>query len=519
LKNIDQNFAAIDIGTNSIHLVVVKITEEGSFETIDQVKEVVRLGEDSENDIKHLTDAAIKRGINALKTFKGIAQSHNAKIRAVATSAVREASNKNDFLKKVKEQTGIDTEIISGHEEARLIYLGALRTLPIYDKTIMLIDIGGGSTEFLVAKEGVVLYSNSLKIGAVRLTNKFFPEGRITKSAINDTQTYAEGMIYPVFRDLQKFEIEKVVGTSGTIMACGNMIAAQKGEVKSSPTILNNFEFSNNQLRSIKKNVLNFKTTNERKSLPGLDSKRADIIPAGVILLSSIFEMLEIQSLVISGFALREGIVIDSIQKLNPNLIDSKVKNVRKESVLSLAANCRYDQKHCEHVSRLALKIFDQLKFFHNLDENCREYLEAAALLHDIGYHIAHSKHHRHSQYIIQNSELLGFNENEIQIIANVARYHRKSHPKSRHPQYEDLDQHSKSIVNKLSAILRLADSLDRTHQGIVSNIELKVYDNKVDLILHGLKELPEIETWSFNRRKSLFEETFNTKVKLIANN
>jgi len=228
--------------------------------------------------------------------------------------------------------------------------------------------------------------------------------------------------------------------------------------------------------------------------------------------------MLELQSLVISGFALREGIVIDSIQKLNPKLIDSKVKNVRKESILSLAANCRYDQKHCKHVSKLAVKIFDQLKFFHNLDENCREYLESAALLHDIGYHIAHSKHHRHSQYIIQNSELLGFNENEIQIIANIARYHRKSHPKSRHPQYEELDQLSKTIVNKLSAILRLADSLDRTHQGIVNNIELKVYDQRLDILLTGLKVLPEIESWSFNRRKSLFEEIFNTKVKLSVN-
>lgn len=518
MKNIEQNFAAIDIGTNSIHLVVVKIAKDGSFETIDQVKEVVRLGEGSENDIKHLTDSAIKRGINALKTFKGIAESHTAKIRAVATSAVREASNKNDFLKKIKEETGIDTEIISGHEEARLIYLGALRALPIYAKTILLIDIGGGSTEFLVAKEGVVLYSNSLKIGAVRLTNKFFPEGRLTKFAITDAQTYVEGMIYPVFRDLHKFEFDSIVGTSGTIMACGNMIAAQKGEVKTTPTILNNFEFSIDQLKRIKNNVLNYKTAEERKSLSGLDSKRADIIPAGVILLSSIFEMLELQSLVISGFALREGIVIDSIQKLNPKLIDSKVKNVRKESILSLAANCRYDQKHCKHVSKLAVKIFDQLKFFHNLDENCREYLESAALLHDIGYHIAHSKHHRHSQYIIQNSELLGFNENEIQIIANIARYHRKSHPKSRHPQYEELDQLSKTIVNKLSAILRLADSLDRTHQGIVNNIELKVYDQRLDILLTGLKVLPEIESWSFNRRKSLFEEIFNTKVKLSVN-
>lgn len=519
MNSLNQNFAAIDIGTNSIHLVVVKIAGDGSFETIDQVKEVVRLGEGSGDDIKHLTSAAVKRGIRTLMTFKGIADSHNAEIRAVATSAVREASNKNEFIKKVKEETGIDTEIISGHEEARLIYLGALRALSIYDKTILLIDIGGGSTEFVVAKEGNILYSNSLKIGAVRLTNKFFPDGIISKSGIIDAESYVEGMIYPVYRDLQNFEIDKVVGTSGTIMACGNMIAAQKGEIKSVPTVLNNFEFSLDQLRTIYKRVLKYKSPDERKNIAGLDNKRADIIPAGIILLKNIFEMIDIQSLVISGFALREGIVIDSIQKLNPELVDSKVKNVRKESILSLAASCRYDQKHCEHVSSLAVKIFDQLKFFHNLDENCREYLEASALLHDIGYHIAHSKHHRHSQYIIQNSELLGFNENEIQIIANVARYHRKSHPKSSHPQYEELDANSKTMIKKLASILRLADSLDRTHQGIVNSIELKVYDNKVDFILPGLSKIPEIEAWSFNRRKSLFEETFNTKVKLVVNN
>ncbi len=183
-----DNLAAIDVGTNSFHLIVVKVKEDGNFEIIDREKEVIRLGEGSSGDIKVIKDEAVERAISTLKKFKGIADSHNAPVRAVATSAVREAQNKNEFIEKVLKQTGVEIEVVSGQEEARLIYLGALAAVPIYNKKALVIDIGGGSTEFIIGRRGDSKFSISLKIGAVRLTQKFFPKNEITKVGIRKLQ-------------------------------------------------------------------------------------------------------------------------------------------------------------------------------------------------------------------------------------------------------------------------------------------------------------------------------------------
>ena len=219
-------------------------------------------------------------------------------------------------------------------------------------------------------------------------------------------------------------------------------------------------------MKKIEKKILNLKTTNDRKKIKGLDAKRADTAPAALLILKTIFEQIGIVNMTISSYALREGIMIDTLQKHKPQSDKPKLEDIRLESVKSLAEKSQFDRKHCAHTATLALQIFDQLSTIHNLDNSSREYLEAAARLHDIGYQIARTQHHRHSNYIIRNSELLGFNDNEINIIAHVARYHRKSHPKLRHREFANLPEKSKGIVRKLAAILRVADSLDSSGKG-----------------------------------------------------
>lgn len=422
--------AAIDIGTNSFHLIVVEVKENGSFEIVDREKEVIRLSEGSSGDIKLIKPEAVERAIVTLKRFKGIADSHSAKIRAVATSAVRESLNKIEFLKDVYYKTGIEIEVVSGIEEARLIYLGMLKAVPIYDKKVLCIDIGGGSTEFIIGEKGKILFSISLKLGAVRLSQKFFPDYKLTKDNINECRHWIDGEIFPVIRELKNHKIEHFIGSSGTIMSVGLMISALKKETFKENMILNNYEFFKDEFTAIENEVLNNRTLKQRAKIKGLDEKRADIIPSGILILSEIINHFQIPSMIISGYALREGIVIDTIQKNDENYDEQGLTNIRLESVKNLAESCRFDKEHCEHVAELALQLFDQLYELHNLGHKEREYLDAASKLHDIGYHISHSQHHRHSMYIISNSELLGFNENEINIIANVARYHRKSHPK-----------------------------------------------------------------------------------------
>ncbi len=517
MKLNSQNLAAIDVGTNSFHLIVVKINEGGNFEIIDREKEVIRLSEGSSGDIKFINPEAMTRAITALKRFKGIADSHNSEIRAVATSAVRESHNKNEFISKVFNETKIEIEVISGYEEARLIYLGILKAVPIYNKKALVFDIGGGSTEFVVGNKGKIIQSASLKIGAVRLAQKFFPDYEITNQRHKDCRKWVEGEIFHAAELMKEEGFSMCAGSSGTIMSAGLMIQAIRKDAASNQTILNNFEFTKDELKVIEKEILTRKSVEKRKKIPGLDEKRADIIPAGIIILSTIFDLFELDKMTISGYALREGIIIDTLQKehLNgstkPNLID-----IRKESVKHLAESSRYDVEHCRHISKFALKIFDDLKKLHQLGDECREYLEAASILHDIGYHIAHTNHHHHSFYIIRNSELLGFNDNEISIIAHTSRYHRKSHPKKSHDDFIELPERTQQIIKKLSAILRVADSFDRTHKRIVQSVECRVKGNKIEMKLDIKKGVnPEIELWSLERRKALFEEVYGKTISI----
>jgi exopolyphosphatase/guanosine-5'-triphosphate,3'-diphosphate pyrophosphatase len=510
---LNKNLAAIDIGTNSFHLIVVKIKNKGNFEIIDREKEVIRLGEGSSTDIKKILPAAMKRAVDCLVRFKEIAASHNAIIRAVATSAVREAHNRNEFIELVRQKTGIEIEVVSGHEEARLIYLGALKALPIYNNRTLLVDIGGGSTEFVVGFEGHIDYSVSLKLGAVRLSEKFFPDFKVTPSRVETCRRWVEGEIFPVANQLKQFRVDKIVGSSGTIMSCGFMINAKKKKPSDS-AILNNFTFSKNELKEVVKETLSKKTPEKRKKIKGLDEKRADIIPAGVIILETIFDLLGINEMTISGYALREGIIIDTLQKSASEKSKPVLADIRKESVMHLAEKCEYDRKHCIHVSRLALELYDDLVPLHKLKPECREYLEAASILHDVGYHISHTNHHHHSYYIIKNSELLGFSENEIDIIAHTARYHRKSHPKPGHSEFMKLNDQTREVIKKLSSILRIADSFDRTHRKIVSRLSASVEPKKVKITVKHKKSMePVIELWNLERRKKLFEEIFGKKV------
>ncbi len=509
-----QNLAAIDIGTNSFHLIVVRIKEDGDFEIIDREKEVIRLGEGSAGDIKIIKPAAFKRAFDALKRFKGIADSHNASIRAVATSAVREAHNRNDFMEQVFTRSGINIEIISGIEEARLIYLGILKAVPVFDKKILAVDIGGGSTEFLVGIKGETIFSISMKIGAVRLTQKFFPDFQVRKRSIQECRDWVEGELYQTANNINRNDFQLCVGSSGTIMSAGLMINAKKNKTSSSNGILNNFVFTKEELEEVEEEVLNRKTVEKRKKIPGIDDKRAEIIPAGIIILSMIFRLFNLKKITISGYALREGIIIDTLQKHHEDLSKHGFENIRKRSIISLSRSFRNDTSHGKNVAKLSLQLFDQTKELHKLDDECREYLEAAAILHDVGYHISHSNHHRHSFYIIRNSELLGFNENEVNIIAHTARYHRKSHPKSGHQEFKALPSETQMIVKKLAAILRIADSFDRTHRKLVSGLDITIKRDSVEIQLHcSSKVKPDIELWNLERRKGLFEEVFNKKV------
>jgi len=513
MKNLKKNLVAIDIGTNSFHLVIAEVnTETGRFKILGKEKEVVRLGSGS-TDMKYLSEPAMMRGISVLKRFRSVADAFHADIRAIATSAVREATNGLDFFNRVKMETGIRMEIVAGSEEARLIYLGVLQALPVFQKKILLIDIGGGSTEFLIGEKRTIHFSNSLKLGAVRLTERFFKSGSVSKKKIDECRKFVRGSLSPIVRELRKHEFQICIGTSGTINTLANIIRENRGEPTDLP--LNNISFSRKDLTEAVEEILSFTTPLERKDIEGLDPARADIIPAGAIILEQIFLALKMRTLNVSEYSMREGILLDSIEKMHTKKPSVYLHNLRRSSVQHLADNYHYEKKHAHHVTNLALQLFDQTKNLHKLGEQARNYLEAAAILHEVGLFVSHTQHHRHSYYLIRNAELFGYSENEKEIIANIARYHRKSHPKMKHELYRFLSNEDRILVSKLSAILRIADGLDRSHASRIHRLKVQMLNRKIRIrIFHASKSRPELELWGGNNKKQLFETVYHRKIE-----
>lgn len=303
-----RNYAAVDIGTNSFHLVIVKVNDNGSLTLIDREKEVIRLGSQKGNDLTHITQNEIKTGINILSRFKKLADFYDAKIHAVATSAVREADNKQEFLHHVLKETNIKIEVINGEKEADYIYRGVKKALPFEDKRLLCFDIGGGSTEFILGINDKIIFGESVKIGAVRLSKKFFRDFILTNEGIIQCSEYIEEQI----RMNEKIDINEkydiAVGASGTILAVAGMIHYRKNGSRSKS--FNEFTFTKEEFNKITDEILERKTPEQRITLEGIEYKRADIIPAGLLILRKSFELFKIKKMMISEYALREGVVL-----------------------------------------------------------------------------------------------------------------------------------------------------------------------------------------------------------------
>lgn len=315
-------FAAIDMGTNSFHLIIVEVLPDGAFRIIDREREVIRLGLNTGEDLSFIADEEVEKAIKILSGFKKLADYYKAELKAVATSAVREAKNQKEFLDVLFRTTGINVEVINGTREAALIYTGVQRALPVADKNVLCVDIGGGSSEFIFGEKGSINFAESIKIGAVRLSKKFFPDYILNNQAIKECSDYAEEQITKNTNINFNIDFEYAVGTSGTMQSAAWMIA-HPGKIRNSKS-LNSFSFTHDQLTDITKLILSYKTLDERKLIKGIELKRADILPAGLIILKKVFELFNIKSMVISEYALREGIISemlssDNKQHLTPN--------------------------------------------------------------------------------------------------------------------------------------------------------------------------------------------------------
>jgi exopolyphosphatase/guanosine-5'-triphosphate,3'-diphosphate pyrophosphatase len=505
-----MRIAAIDIGTNSIHMIVVKVRPDLSFEVIDREKDMVRLGAGG-LDGRKLTTSAMTAALQTLAKFKRVAESNKVdEIVASATSATREAENGGDFIAEVARQTGIRIKVISGTEEARLIHLAAGYGVDVGSSTAVVVDIGGGSVEITLGTASHLTLGKSFKTGVIRLSEHFVKSDPLSERDERRLVKHLNRTMGTHLAQIRKSGFDRVIGTSGTILSLGALALAEDG---GAPEELRNQRVSAKALRRVRKRLV-AADIEERLHMPGLDPRRADLSVAGSVLLDTIVRGLGADDLTLCDLALREGLVLDYVRRNGARIRKvERYPDVRRRSIVELGERCGYWSEHAQQVARLALSIFDQTRSVHALGDREREWLEYAALLHDIGVHISYDRHHRHSYYLIKNGGLRGFEPQEIEIIALVARYHRQATPKKSHEGYGDLNGTLRATVRVLSAIVRLAEGLDRSHAQALAAIDLFPRGDDYLARLRASGDA-ELELWAAHRHVAPLERELEKPIR-----
>jgi exopolyphosphatase/guanosine-5'-triphosphate,3'-diphosphate pyrophosphatase len=505
-----MRLAAIDIGTNSVHMIVVRVRPDLSFEVVDREKEMVRLGAGGLGGRK-LTDGALDAALQALSKFRRLADSHGVdEILAVATSATREAENGVEFLAAIAETTGIRPRVISGTEEARLIHLAAVYGVDVTRGRAVVIDIGGGSVEITCGAEKPQL-AKSFKAGVIRLTERFVTTDPLSERDERRLVKFVQGEIGAHAKAVAELGYDRVIGTSGTILSLGTMAAHEMlGEA---PDEIRNLRVPAKQIRKLREKAVALPLA-QRLRLPGLEPRRADLVVAGSVLLDTILRQLGADDITLCDLALREGVILDYIHRNRGRIARAdRFPDVRRRSVVELGERCHYWPEHASHVARLALSLFDQTRGVHGLGDRERQWLEFAALLHDIGVHISYEKHHRHSYYLIKHGDLRGFDPQEIEVMALIARYHRRATPKKGHPGYSDLPSALRKVVKVNAACVRLAEGLDRSHAQVLESVRL--HDRGKDCVLQlNSTGDAELELWAAGRHVNAFEDLLGKTVR-----
>jgi exopolyphosphatase / guanosine-5'-triphosphate,3'-diphosphate pyrophosphatase len=507
-----MRLAAIDIGTNSLHMIVVRVRPDLSFEVIDREKEMVRLGAGG-LDGRSLTPEAMHAALQVLSKFRRLAESHRVdRIIAVATSAVREAENGGEFLQAVTQQTSIRARVITGTEEARLIHLAAVYGVGSPSETAVVVDIGGGSVEITRGTGASVEASRSFKLGVIRLTERFVKSDPLAPRDERKLTKHINAQAGEFLDQIARLGFDRVIGTSGTILSLGGI--ASGIQARATGATLRNRRISGKQLRRVKKQLVSL-SIDKRLRVPGLEPRRADLCVAGAVLLDAIVRRLGAVAITLCDLSLREGLVLDYVERHRKEIAQAdRYPDIRRRSVIELAERCNYWPDHAAQVARLAMAIFDQTRSVHGLTDHEREWLEYAALLHDIGTHISYERHHKHSYYLIKNGDLRGFEPHEVDAIALIARYHRRATPKKGHDEYAALPQKLRLTVRTLAAILRLAESLDRSHAQSLSGVTL--HDRGDDALLQvRTSGDAELELWAAARHAAPLERLLGKPLRV----
>ncbi|MEX2583308.1 MAG: Ppx/GppA phosphatase family protein [Gemmatimonadota bacterium] len=498
--------AALDVGSNAIRYYVVEFTAVDEFVELDSQRLPVRLGHDAFTAGK-LSEASLRAAVSVAVQFRqrldALGVSHH---RAVATSAVRESRNGAELVDRIRRESGIRLETITGSEEARLVWLAVRRRFSFDRRPWILADLGGGSIEMSVVSEQGIHWSVSHPMGTVRLledlTGGIEPESDFRELL----EHYTSRLTLP---DGVERQVEGIIITGGNAEALADLIETRR-ELDQGVS-----EIDRSELHSVLERLaaMSFHARVEKLALR---EDRADVIVQAAVIFERVAELAESDRIVVPRVGVKEGVLFDLVSDFAEHRAhETELDRATLSGALALGRHYRFDEKHARHVADLALSLFDQLESLHRLGEMSKRRLAAAALLHDIGQFVSYRRHHKHSWYLVTHADLPGLTQDDIRLVALITRYHRRSEPKQYHEGYGDLKQSEKLEVQKLSSILRIADALDREHQGRVKRVGTKVKGSRVALTLTA--DGPTLlEEWAMKKKAGLFESVFDVKLQLV---
>jgi exopolyphosphatase/guanosine-5'-triphosphate,3'-diphosphate pyrophosphatase len=504
----NKRLAAIDIGTNSIRCIIVEADTEGGFRILDDEKGTVRLGEQLATTGRISEDSAA-RAVETVTRFKKLIRGLKVSgVEAVATSAVRNAENGSDILSALARELGHPIQVISGLEEAELAMVSAQRHFDMKYRHYGVFDIGGGSLEITTALGNHIEECYSFDLGAVVMTERFISHDPPSLQDLKKLQKHVHTILKKHINSPST--LQTMIGSGGTVNALGYMAMNARGRSYAS---IHGYEVLRSEVVHLL-NMLARRDLRERRLVPGLNADRADIIVAGVAVIEEMMRYFGANRLLVNERGIREGLIVKVMEKNGLTPSGSAAKSWR-ESAVEFVRSCRVDEAHSIHVAKLALSLFDTLAVPFNLKKNDRKLLEAAALLHDVGYFIAYNSHHKHSYHLIRHADLFGFTPHERELIAQVARYHRKSLPKRKHEAYQALNEADRRRVAYLGGILRLADGLDRRRDASVTSIDCEFSGTLVTIRLSGNEDM-SVEIFGGSAKMDLLEKAFGVGVLFV---
>lgn len=503
-----HRLAGIDIGTNSVRLIIAEALRDGNYRILDEERENVRLGRGLAVTGR-LEPAAIEDALAALRRMKQIAAGFQVReLRCIATCAVREAENGGEFCQRAKD-LGVDVEVITPEHEAHLAFFSVQRSFNLDGKNVAIADIGGGSTEIILASGNVIEAIYSTPLGAVRLSETC---GDLQQALSSDD---FQKLLRRIDRELRKtvkkpvFMPHLLIGSGGTFTSLAEMIMAAKRQVG---LPVRGYEIAHADVRHLLERLRKL-PARARRNVTGLNPDRADIIVAGIAVVDGLMRHLKVNHLQTHDRGVRDGLLLTMIDSSLGRTSDDP--HDREAAVERFAANCEVDQEHGRQVARLGGMIYSQLAEKFQLPPEDMPLLETAARLQDVGYLINYDQHHKHSYHLILNSRLTGYRPRDLEMIANVARYHRGARPKRKHRNFRQLPPPDQERVRRLAAILRLAGGLDRSHTQQVQGVAITNGEGGLDMRVLS-QQLPEVDLWGARRRAVFFEEVFGTPLSIL---